>query len=418
MELEERQNVQQEFAGKARILISTDAGGEGLNLQFCHVVINYDLPWNPMRIEQRIGRVDRIGQRHPVKAFNFVLKDTIEYRVQEVLQEKLSIILKEFGVDKTSEILDSTDKGVDFERLYMDVLLVPEGIENKVSEFASKFKERVKQICKGKRFIPSHKQLDPQIARRIMEHPLPYWVEQMTTNYLSAKGGKVERSLFGYNLDWPDGTKMENVTFIREEAENYGLSHLTLEEPKIRGLVSGLPKFIPGQPIVKVILKDIPAEVMGFWSLWRIVLISELQRLQKIMPLFVTDKGKILWPTAWRLWDMLLDSQVVSEIKPAFWDEKAETIYWQMEQKAKSAGHILFQELLAKHKSWVEREREKGLYAFNMRKRALEKIGLPQVRNFRLKQLETEFKAWGKKMQKMAQILPELDCILILRIEG
>ena len=62
MSMDERQRVQRTFAQEARILISTDAGGEGLNLQFCHVVINYDIPWNPMRLEQRIGRVDRIGQ--------------------------------------------------------------------------------------------------------------------------------------------------------------------------------------------------------------------------------------------------------------------------------------------------------------------------------------------------------------------
>ena len=61
MGMEERGQVQEAFANEARILLSTDAGGEGLNLQFCHVVINYDIPWNPMRLEQRIGRVDRIG---------------------------------------------------------------------------------------------------------------------------------------------------------------------------------------------------------------------------------------------------------------------------------------------------------------------------------------------------------------------
>jgi superfamily II DNA/RNA helicase len=62
MDFEARRRVQESFAGPARVLVSTDAGGEGLNLQSCHVVVNYDLPWNPMRIEQRIGRVDRIGQ--------------------------------------------------------------------------------------------------------------------------------------------------------------------------------------------------------------------------------------------------------------------------------------------------------------------------------------------------------------------
>ena len=64
MDMEERKRVQDAFSMDARILVSTDAGGEGLNLQFCHVVINYDIPWNPMRFEQRIGRVDRIGQKH------------------------------------------------------------------------------------------------------------------------------------------------------------------------------------------------------------------------------------------------------------------------------------------------------------------------------------------------------------------
>ncbi len=58
MDMEDRKDVQEEFRGSARVLVSTDAGGEGLNLQFSHVVINYDIPWNPMRLEQRIGRVD------------------------------------------------------------------------------------------------------------------------------------------------------------------------------------------------------------------------------------------------------------------------------------------------------------------------------------------------------------------------
>ncbi|MEQ8189434.1 MAG: helicase-related protein, partial [Candidatus Eremiobacterota bacterium] len=84
--LMERTDVQRDFAEKARVLISTDAGGEGINLQFCHIVINYDIPWAPAKLEQRIGRVDRIGQSHRVKAINFFFKDTVESRVYEVLQ--------------------------------------------------------------------------------------------------------------------------------------------------------------------------------------------------------------------------------------------------------------------------------------------------------------------------------------------
>src|SRR5207237_1989070 len=111
MEMDDRKRALVSFANEARILISTDAGGEGLNLQFCHVVVNYDIPWNPMRLEQRIGRVDRIGQSHAVRALNFVLEDTVEYRVREVLEQKLAVILEEFGVDKEGDVLDSAQAG-------------------------------------------------------------------------------------------------------------------------------------------------------------------------------------------------------------------------------------------------------------------------------------------------------------------
>ncbi len=132
MDLEERRRVQRQFAEKARILVSTDAGGEGLNLQFAHVVINYDLPWNPMRIEQRIGRVDRIGQKLPVKAFNLIFEDSVELRVQEVLEEKLATILDEFGVDKTQDVLDSAESGAIFEKLYAQAILNPGDIEKNI----------------------------------------------------------------------------------------------------------------------------------------------------------------------------------------------------------------------------------------------------------------------------------------------
>lgn len=77
----------------------TEAGGEGLNLQFCHVVVNYDIPWNPMRLEQRIGWVDRIGQTHTVRVINFVFEDSVEHRVRG---EKLAVFFEEFDIDKTA----------------------------------------------------------------------------------------------------------------------------------------------------------------------------------------------------------------------------------------------------------------------------------------------------------------------------
>ena len=80
-----------------QILISTEAGGEGRNLQFCHLLVNYDLPWNPMKIEQRIGRIDRIGQDKPIRIFNLWVKDTVEARVLDVLENRIRMFEETVG---------------------------------------------------------------------------------------------------------------------------------------------------------------------------------------------------------------------------------------------------------------------------------------------------------------------------------
>ena len=113
MGIHERAVVQTTFRDRARVLVSTDAGGEGINLQFAHVVVNYDLPWSPSRIEQRIGRVDRIGQSRPVQAVNLAMEHSIDARVLEVLETKLAVILAELGADKADDILNSADRHAD-----------------------------------------------------------------------------------------------------------------------------------------------------------------------------------------------------------------------------------------------------------------------------------------------------------------
>jgi SNF2 family DNA or RNA helicase len=77
------------FAKKMRVLVATESGGEGINLQFCHHMINFDLPWNPMKLEQRIGRIHRLGQEHEVHIYNLSTQNTIEAHIVELLQEKI-----------------------------------------------------------------------------------------------------------------------------------------------------------------------------------------------------------------------------------------------------------------------------------------------------------------------------------------
>lgn len=97
MSFDERHNSVNQFKNESQIMVSTGAGGEGQNFQFCHNIVNYDLPWNPMRIEQRIGRVHRIGQTEDVNIYNYALKGTIEAYILELLFTKIQLFNMALG---------------------------------------------------------------------------------------------------------------------------------------------------------------------------------------------------------------------------------------------------------------------------------------------------------------------------------
>ncbi|MCK4414493.1 MAG: DEAD/DEAH box helicase [Candidatus Eisenbacteria sp.] len=101
------------FRGELDVLVSTEAGGEGRNLQFCRTVVNYDLPWNPMRVEQRIGRVHRIGQTRDVRIINLAARGTLEAYVLQVLQEKIAMF--QLVIGEMDQILGNLDCDEPFE---------------------------------------------------------------------------------------------------------------------------------------------------------------------------------------------------------------------------------------------------------------------------------------------------------------
>ena len=117
---EDRRALVEEFRHRTQILICTEAGAEGLNLQFCNLVVNYDLPWNPQRVEQRIGRCHRYGQQRDVLVINFLNRqNAADARLYELLEKKLNLFDGVFGA--SDEILGALESGVDFERRVLDI---------------------------------------------------------------------------------------------------------------------------------------------------------------------------------------------------------------------------------------------------------------------------------------------------------
>ncbi len=106
MDVEARKQAQREFRNRAKIMIATDAAGEGINLQFCRYMINWDIPWNPNRLEQRMGRIHRYGQKDDVWVYNFVAKNTREGSVLEKILVKLDIMREQMGEDRVYDVID------------------------------------------------------------------------------------------------------------------------------------------------------------------------------------------------------------------------------------------------------------------------------------------------------------------------
>ena len=134
------------FRDDATILLATEAAAEGINLQFCSLVINYDLPWNPQRIEQRIGRCHRYGQKHDVVVINFLNeRNDADRRVLELLSEKFSLFNGVFGA--SDEVLGTIESGVDFEKRILAIYQecrTPEEIETAFRKLQEEMDEQIR----------------------------------------------------------------------------------------------------------------------------------------------------------------------------------------------------------------------------------------------------------------------------------
>ncbi|MFC5452486.1 DEAD/DEAH box helicase [Paenibacillus aestuarii] len=136
------------FRNRAQVLVATEAGGEGINLQFCHNMINFDLPWNPMRVEQRIGRVHRLGQQHDVNIYNLSTTGTIEEHILSLLHEKINMF--EMVIGELDTILERMEKKGSLEsslfRMAMEANS-PEEIRRKLDEISDSFTEIQSEVA-------------------------------------------------------------------------------------------------------------------------------------------------------------------------------------------------------------------------------------------------------------------------------
>ena len=193
--VDQRRKAQDEFAGDSQILLATDAAGEGINLQFCNLLINWDIPWNPNRLEQRMGRIHRYGQKEEVYVFNLVAQNTREGKVMQRLLQKLDIIRDQIGSDRVYDVISDIFDGVNLEDILKSTF---EGEVNDFNEtIDSKFTaENVKEKIKDQREKLTCKPIDFKRAKQLMDDSLekrliPIYLERFFKRAYSVLGGEI-----------------------------------------------------------------------------------------------------------------------------------------------------------------------------------------------------------------------------------
>lgn len=383
MNIEERNEALLEFKTKSNIFVSTDAGGEGLNLQFSNIIINYDLPWNPMKIEQRCGRADRIGQQRDVHIYNFIITDTVERRVREVLEEKLSVILKEMGVDKYSDVLDSEVAEVDFTEVYMNSIGKPRLVEKNLYPVESEVKQQVSNAQKYKDIIREEKDLQSLVGTE-SDFDVDSALRQMMAYYESWKG---------HDLQLIDRISINDVEITKHLRTSIIQDH--------------------SSQLLSVGIKDFPNEA-GYFMLWELS-ISDEESGKRIIPIFA-NKGFILRPMAGkRLMDVFLDGNSKLTIGTA--PNITEDEYKKLEGMCMDFAYDTFVELKDKQIQTKKESYNKYMYALQLRKEAAEHIGIENIRRSRLAKLEREKAAIEAEYKKGSQVFPDFRMMILIRLE-
>ena len=412
-DLDERKRALTLFKEEAQILIATDAAGESLNMQFCHIVFNYDLPWNPMMIEQRIGRVDRIGQKSTVHAFNMLTNNSVDLRVYEVIHEKLNSILNQLGIDKTSDVLDSTIEMKSVSGLYLRNLLDPEHFEFVGEKWLYEIKAKLRNFQSTEGILPQVQEtdIDNKKAAEIKHSPLPQWLESLVMEHCKIQNGTFSKNLLGFASVKVNG-ESKKVAFDSEVSlNNPGIEHLTLQHDWIRKILNDLSTFdsSKGIPVLRFNSNE---ETPGYFSLWQITAQSQLETVTHYQPFFVADNGKHYAAYANDLW-----SRFISGIGNAKIENGTATQQFDSEKELENDLYTVFQNLEASVSDKMNKKKENRVNFYEYQKLRISKIGIENIRQSKLNRLEKEHEKWMKDFQMNQMVIPSLKQLLTVRID-
>ena len=384
MSMEERHRALVNFRDEADVLVATDAAGESLNVQFCHIVFNYDLPWNPMALEQRIGRVDRIGQKYEVKAFNMLTNNSVDYRIYNIIVEKLDIIMEELGIDKTSDVLDSTIDAKKINHLYLQSLLDPKRFEFASESWLYDIKQKLNDYKSTEGALPtiSPNEINARSAAEVKYSPLPIWLENLMMLYCQA-----------YGLQW-----RKNL--------------INLQHPLIKQILNEVDAGMQGK--IPVLQSFDGKETAGYLTIWKVSALNERESKVTYSAQFVSNQGRVFVPYANALWNKLV--QDANAFQQVSW----ETVCPDFESNTQLHNNLyaVFHRMEEGIMTGLQTIAEKKLRALDFTEQRLSRIGIENIRLAKMRRLKEEREVWMDTFRKSAHVVPEVKHILTVKIDG
>ena len=378
-----------------------------------------------MRLEQRIGRIDRIGQKHDVKIINFQLKNTVEQKVRDVIEAKLEKVKQEFndGEDKLSDILSTMEDEFDFEKIYIDAVRRLKADEKELDKIGQKIYQKARDIIRqGELTIPfSELQRDQGVSRWELER-LQKNARAILTQYLKLHNKKLcpyKGKKDVYYFDDPNtGKRLSNVYFDQQLALDHDNAQLiSFNHAYMKGLMRRLEGKLRTSQTAKLLIKHPSfAGTSGYLFVFKLTITNNIDAPRvEIITSFVDSNGQ----TNYRISQLFSD---VAELKTKSIAGKAKSIGFKdayqkakrwTEERAETTFLSYQSEMFAK----VAEEQEKMNKYYSSKQRSIGKIAIENIRESKLKELEQEKEAMSVKHSRRKLLVPVLDCLQIAYVE-
>ena len=418
MSLEEKINSKMRFKEECQFLITTDSGGEGINLQFCNIIINYDLPWNPMKIEQRIGRIDRIGQNKDVHVFNFILKGTVEERVHEILGSKLDLIAKEYGDDKRNDVLMAISDEHNFDKIYMKTI-TNSFDKDELESIGLAIYNQAKDIINNQDFlIPFTETENSQEIQTRMLGNEDFLVKNLLFSYAKLNDVEIKeysrKSNVYYFEDKIDGYKLRNIVFDKKLAiDNEQLEYININHPLVKTIVE---KYINDSPrVYNIKIYDNSEYINGFLFYYRFEITNNEGFIKhKLVPIFLNNEG---------IYDSkmsnLFDNVNKYNISMCY-GEVSDNFELLLPTVNKIRDEIMEEFIIEEEIKLFERlniEKDKFEIYFNNKEKEINNIGIENIKNKKLNDLRNLRKEELEKFTRKKNIVPKYELFAIAKVE-